>query len=134
MVEVLNLLNLYSNLAAWLLSVIWVLGVGFIIVGIAAAILPWRRPELHAAAPGWAKAKLAGIPVITVVSVIAIAAWAFVTWAAFYTGSGGTFGFLPIVESGAVPIFAVFWYLGVSFYRRQQGIPMGKLFATIPPE
>jgi len=133
-IEVLNLLNLYSNLAAWLLSVIWVLGIGFIIVGIAAAILPWRRPELHALAPGWAKAKLAGVPVITMVSVIAILAWVFVTWAAFYTGSGGTFGFLPIVESGAVPIFAIVWYIGVSLYRRQQGVPMGKLFATIPPE
>ena len=27
-IEILNLLNIYSNLAAWLLSIIWVLGAG----------------------------------------------------------------------------------------------------------
>ena len=133
-VEILNILNIYSSLAAWLLSVIWILGGAFVVVSFAAAILPWRWPELHAKAPGWARFKLVGIPAITLLAVVSGAAWAFVTWASFYTGSGGTFGLVPMLESGAVPIVAVLWYIGNSFYRRQQGMQLGKLFQQIPPE
>ena len=43
-IEILNLLNIYSNLGAWLLSIIWVLGAGFVIVSFAAAWMPWHKP------------------------------------------------------------------------------------------
>ena len=56
-VELLNYLNIYQGLGNYLLNIIAVMGVAFIIVSIAAAVAPWRRPQLHAQAPGWARAE-----------------------------------------------------------------------------
>ena len=58
-VELLNYLNIYQGLGAYLLNVIAVMALAFIIVSLSAAATPWRRPQLHAQAPGWARAKLA---------------------------------------------------------------------------
>ena len=43
-VEVLNYLNIYQGLGAYLLNVIAVMALAFIIVSISAAVAPWRRP------------------------------------------------------------------------------------------
>ena len=133
-IEILNLLNLYSNLGAWLLSVIWVLGFAFVIVSFAAGWLPWHKPELHAQAPAWARRRFVGIPVITWVSIVSGVSWAFVIWAAFSTGFSGSFTFTPLLHSAAVPILAALWYVGIRFYRRRQGVNLGRLFQEIPPE
>jgi len=133
-IEILNLLNIFSNLGAWLLSIIWVLGAAFVIVSFAAAWMPWHRPELHAQAPGWSRRRFLGLPVITWVSIVSLVSWAFVIWTAFSTGFGGSFSLKPMLESSAVPILAILWYIGVRMYRRHQGVNLGRLFQEIPPE
>ena len=133
-IEILNLLNIYSNLGAWLLSIIWVLGAGFVIVSFAAAWMPWHKPELHAQAPGWSRRRFLSIPVITWVAIVSLLSWGFVIWTAFSTGFGGSFTLRPMLESSAVPIMAVLWYIGVRVYRRRQGVNLGRLFQEIPPE
>jgi APA family basic amino acid/polyamine antiporter len=133
-IEILNLLNIYSNLGAWLLSIIWVLGAGFVVVSFAAAWMPWHKPELHAQAPGWSRRRFLGLPVITWVAVVSLASWGFVIWTAFSTGFGGSFTLRPMLESSAVPIMAILWYIGVRYYRRRQGVNLGRLFQEIPPE
>jgi amino acid transporter len=133
-IEILNLLNIFSNLGAWLLSIIWVLGAAFVIVSFAAAWMPWHKPELHAQAPGWSRRRFLGVPVITWVAIVSLASWAFVIWTAFSTGFGGSFSPKPMLESSAVPILAIVWYIGVRMYRRRQGVNLGRLFQEIPPE
>ncbi len=133
-IEILNLLNIYSNLGAWLLSIIWVLGAGFVVVSFAAAWMPWHKPELFAQAPGWSRRRFLRLPVITWVAAVSLASWGFVVWAAFSTGFGGSFTLRPMLESGAVPIMAILWYIGVRYYRRRQGVNLGRLFQEIPPE
>ena len=54
-VELLNYLNIYQGLGAYLLNMIAVMALAFIIVSISAAVTPWRRPQLHAQGPGWAR-------------------------------------------------------------------------------
>lgn len=133
-IEILNLLNIFSNLGGWLLSIIWVLGVAFVVVSFAAAWMPWHKPELHAQAAGWSRRRLLGIPVITLVATVSGVSWGFVVWAAFSTGFGGSLTLRPMLESSAVPILAIVWYIGVRLYRRSQGVNLTRMFQEIPPE
>ena len=132
-IEALNLLNIYSNLAAWLLSVIWILGFGFVIVSIAAGLLPWLHRDLFEGGPAWAQRRL-GLPVITWLAIVSAVSWGFVVWAAFKTGFAGTFALRPMIESAIVPIAAAIWFIGMYYYRKSQGVSLTRLFHEIPPE
>jgi amino acid transporter len=133
-VELLNYLNIYQGLGAYLLNIIAVLALAFIIVSLAAVITPWRRPGLHAQAPGWAKARLAGLPVITWVGAISAISWGFVIYVAFHTGFGGSFGLKPMLEAFSAPAIGIAYYIGARLYRRSQGMSFTQTFAEIPPE
>jgi APA family basic amino acid/polyamine antiporter len=133
-VELLNYLNIYQGLGSYLLNIIAVMGVAFIISSIAAGVTPWRRTQLHALAPGWAKARVAGVPVITIVAVISAISWGFVIYVAFHTGFGGTFGFKPMIEAFTAPLIGIVYYIGVRLVRRAQGMQLNQAFTEIPPE
>ncbi len=133
-VELLNYLTIYQGLGSYLLNIIAVMGVAFIISSVAAAVTPWRRPQLHTQAPGWAKAKLAGAPVITIVAAISAISWGFVIFVAFHTGFGGTFGFKPMLEAFTAPLIGIVYYIGVRLVRRAQGMQLSQAFEEIPPE
>ena len=133
-VELLNYLNIYQGLGAYLLNVIAVMALAFIIVSVSAAIAPWRRPQLHAQGPGWARARVAGVPVITLVAAVSAVSWIFVIYVAFHTGFGGSLGFKPMLEAFTAPLIGILYYLGVRLYRRVQDMQFGQTFAEIPPE
>src|SRR5262249_39121481 len=61
-VELLNYLNIYQGLGAYLLNIIAVMGVAFIIVSLAAALMPWRRPQLHGQGPNWSRRRIGTVP------------------------------------------------------------------------
>ncbi len=133
-VEVLILLNIFSNLAGWLLSVIWVLGLALAVVCFAAGWLPWHRPDLHRMAPSWCQRRLAGVPVITWAAGVAGVSWCFVVVVGLSSGFGGSFSFVPMLEAAAVPIAAGAWYFGMRLYRSHSGINLSRVFQEIPPE
>lgn len=133
-VELLNYLNIYQGLGAFLLNVLVVMALAFIVVSIAAGSVPFRRRAMHDEAPGWARARVAGIPVITLAALISGLSWAFVIYAALHTGFGGKLGWAPMIKVFVAPIIAIVWYLGVSLYRRSQGISLTNTFREIPPE
>jgi basic amino acid/polyamine antiporter, APA family len=133
-VELLNYLNVYQNLGAYLLNLIAVLGLAFVIVSLAAAALPWTRPNLVAAGPALGARRVAGVPLISVVGVISAVSWAFVVWTAFHTGFGGTLSWKPMIQAFVPTIIAIVWYLALTAYRRSQGISLTRTFQEIPPE
>jgi amino acid transporter len=133
-VELLNYLNIYQGLGAFLLNVIVIMGLAFIVVSIAAGAVPYRHPAMHAEGPGWSRARVLGVPVITLVAAISALAWAFVIFEALNTGFGGKLGWAPMIKVFAAPIIAAVWYIGVSGYRRSQGISLANTFREIPPE
>ena len=132
-VEVLNYFNIYQGLGSFLLNALVVMGVAFIIVSIAAAVAPWRRPQLHAQAPGWAKASVLGVPVITIAAAISAISWGFVVYVALHTGIGSV-GLKPMIEAFSVPALGIVYYIGVRLVRRSQGMQLNQAFAEIPPE
>jgi basic amino acid/polyamine antiporter, APA family len=133
-VELLNYLNVYQNLGAYLLNLIAVLGSAFVVVSIAAMVTPFRKPDLAAAAPGWGNARIVGVPAITLIGLVSAVSWAFVVWTAFHTGFGGTLSWKPMIEAFVPTIVAVVWYIGVSVYRRSQGIDLSRTFEALPPD
>jgi ABC-type sugar transport system substrate-binding protein len=80
------------------------------------------------------RARIAGIPVITIVGVIMLLSWAFVLYVAFTTTAFGQIGFQPLIEAFAVPIAGVIYYVIVRIVRAQQGIQLKAAFQEIPPE
>ena len=120
-VELLNYLNIYQGLGAFLLNVLVIMGLAFIVVSIAAGTVPYRRAAMHADAPGWARARVLGVPVITLVSLVSGLSWAFVIYAALHTGFGGKLGWGPMIKVFVAPIIAIVWYLGVSAVPAQPG-------------
>src|SRR5947209_7817297 len=133
-VELLNYLNIYQGLGAFLLNIIVIMGLAFIVVSIAAGSVPFRRAAMHAEAPAWARARVLGVPVITLVAFVSAVSWAFVIYTALHTGFGGKLGWGPMLKVFAAPAVAVVWYVGVSLYRRSQGISLTNTFKEIPPE
>jgi basic amino acid/polyamine antiporter, APA family len=133
-VELLNYLNIYQGLGNYLLNVIAVMALAFIIVSVSAAVVPWRRPQMHAQGPGWARYKLFGVPVITLVAAISAISWGFVIYVAFHTGFGGSFGLKPMIEAFSAPLIGIVYYVGMRLYRRSQGMQISQTFAEIPPE
>ena len=133
-VELLNYLNIYQGLGAYLLNIIAVMALAFIIVSIAAAAAPWLRPQLHAQGPGWARRTVAGIPVITLAAAVSAISWAFVIYVAFHTGFGGSFGLKPMIEAFTAPLIGIVYYAGARLYRSRQGMRFTQTFAEIPPE
>jgi amino acid transporter len=132
-VEGLNYLNVYQGLGSFLLNALVVMAVAFIIVSAAAAVTPWRRPGMHAQAPGWAQVKIAGLPVITLVAVISAVSWGFVLWVALHTGISSV-GLKPMLEAFAIPAAGIIYYIGVRLVRNAQGMQLSQAFAEIPPE
>jgi amino acid transporter len=133
-VELLNYLNIYQGLGAYLLNIIAVMGGAFIIVSIAAMLVPYTRRELHAQAPAWAARRVAGVPLITLVGLVSAVSWGFVIWTAFHTGFGGSVGWKPMLKAFTAPVLALIWYVAVWAYRRSQGIDLARTFQEIPPE
>ena len=130
----LNTLNIFAGLGAFLLNVIAVMALAFIIVSVSALVAPWRRPQLHAQGPAWARRKVAGLPVISLVAAVSAVSWIFVIYVAFHTGFGGTLGFKPMLEAFAGPLIGIVYYIGVRLVRRAQGMQLTQTFAEIPPE
>jgi len=133
-IELLNYLNIYQGLGAYLLNIIAVMGSAFIVVSIAAAATPWLRPDLHETGPRWATRPIAGIPVITLVALVSAVSWGFVIYVAFHTGFGGSIGWKPMLKAFTAPIIAIVWYVTVWSYRRSQGMDLTRTFHEIPPE
>jgi basic amino acid/polyamine antiporter, APA family len=133
-VELLNYLNVYQNLGAYLLNLIAVLGAAFVVVSIAAMIVPYTKPDIAAAGPDWGNRRIVGIPTITIVGIISAGAWAFVVWTAFHTGFGGTLSWKPMIEAFVPTVVAIVWYAGVTVYRHSQGIDLRRTFSELPPD
>jgi amino acid transporter len=134
-IELMNYLSVYQGFSNLLLNILMVLAGAFVVVSLAAAVTPWRRPKIHAEAPRWARARVAGVPVITIIATVSGLSWIFVVWAAFHTGFGGTFSAKPMLEALGAPIVAIVWYVGIRLYRRSEGESgFAKVFNELPPE
>ena len=106
----------------------------FLFVAVAAMVFPFRRKDLFEAAPPTAKAKLGGLPLITLVGVISFISSIIVIYAIVKPSIGGPFS--TVLFEGIIPTFVVgaIIYVIAHVIRKSQGINLSLLQKEIPPE
>jgi basic amino acid/polyamine antiporter, APA family len=125
-----------SEFYSWTLAATFVIAVTFAGSAIAAAILPWRKPEIYNASP-IARYKIAGVPLITVTAggFLVILGFAIYEWStnAVYgidwTNFRNSFYYMFALYGLALAI-----YLVSRFVRQSQGIDMKMVHSEIPAE
>lgn len=130
-------LVIYS-FTGWLQYIIFTITVwflGWIVVGIAGILFPYRRRDIFEKSPDAVKKKIAGIPVIsimglltTIVSIVTV----YFTTVPSLTGAASAINLGTTCLVLAVVPFIVFY---VSYYtRKSKGIAMDLQFKEIPPD
>ncbi len=127
------LLYSYAALAA--------IGFTFIPVSIAAVVFPFRRKDLYETACP-IKRKIAGVPVITLLGLVALiycaASIGYYSYNyGFYFGAGtlAAINYFPFL--GAIAglfIVCIIWFYAAKWKRGQEGFPFEKAFKQLPPD
>jgi basic amino acid/polyamine antiporter, APA family len=122
-----------ENFATYTLDATLVIAITFLGSAIAAAVLPWRRPDIYNASP-IARYNVLGIPLVTVA---AVAFAAFLVFCLFKWLTDVTYG----VNNGQSLIYmlilyavALVLYVGFRLYRRAQGMDLTMVYSEIPEE
>ncbi|MFI5421154.1 MAG: hypothetical protein ACHQ1H_09340, partial [Nitrososphaerales archaeon] len=105
----------------------------FFITSFSGILLPYRAKAVFDQAPGWVKARVGGIPVITLVGIFSAIVEAILLYASFTnTIIGGSPSSYPVAIGLAVAGIVIFY--AVRAYRKSQGISLDLVFKEIPPE
>jgi amino acid transporter len=134
-IEVLNILNLYAGLGAYLINMIAIMALAFIIVCLAAIVFPYRRRDLFDNAPDIVRKKVFGVPWMVVGGVVGVISWCFILVAAFLVPAFGMqITPLAMIEAFTVPVIGVVWYLIAVAVRKKQGVDFKQMYTELPPE
>jgi amino acid transporter len=122
-----------SEFFSWTLAATLVIAITFTGSAIAAAILPWRKPEIYNASP-IARYKVAGVPLITVAAagflvILGFALYEWFTNDVYALNGRDSLIYMGILYAIALGIYLVSW-----FVRRSQGIDMSMVHREIPVE
>jgi APA family basic amino acid/polyamine antiporter len=122
-----------SEFFSWTLAATLVIAITFTGSAIAAAILPWRKPEIYNASP-IARYKVAGVPLITVAAagflvILGFALYEWFTNDVYALNGRDSLIYMGILYAIALGIYLVSWLV-----RRSQGIDMSMVHREIPVE
>jgi amino acid transporter len=107
--------------------------VGMMLVGLAAIVFPWRRPELYRASS--TTATLAGIPMVTIAGAGAFLS-GLILWVLYlaYPQLGLADKVTLVLYFVGVVVAAIAFYFLVRAVRSRQGVDLSRTYAEIPPE
>lgn len=122
-----------SSFATYTLDATLVIAVTFLGSALAAAVLPYRRPEIYNASP-IAKYKVAGVPLITAASAafIAFLVFCLVKW--LQDSRYGVNNFSSLLYMIGMYVLAIVIYVGSKIVRRRQGMDLDMVYGEIPLE
>jgi basic amino acid/polyamine antiporter, APA family len=130
--------SVYGNQFQLVLGLIVLAGaLAVIIVGVAAVMLPIRRPDLYQASP--ANVKFLGIPVLWIVGPLSIAEFLFIIWIAFQypalvmTGNPADAWWIWAWLGGLIVGGALLYFVPLVI-RARQGVNIGFVYKELPPE
>lgn len=108
--------------------------VAMALVGLAAIVVPWRRPELYRASAS--QRSFGGIPVVSIAGAGAVATCVFI-WV-LYLSYADKFGLADKGKMatiiGGTLVLGALYYVGARLYRSSQGVELSRTYAEIPPE
>ena len=122
-----------SDFYSWTLAATQVIAITFAGSAIAAAIFPWRRPDIYNASP-IARYKVAGLPLITVAAILFLGILGFALYEWFTNDLYAVNGRESLLYMGSFYVLAIAIYVGSRVYRRNQGIDMKMVHSEIPVE
>jgi len=122
-----------EDFATWTLNATLVIALTFLGSAVAAAILPWRKPEIYNASP-IARYNVLGVPLITVSAVafalfLIFCLYQWTTNAVYGINNASSFLYL-----GTLYVLALAIYLAFRFIRRAQGIDLKMVYDEIPED
>jgi basic amino acid/polyamine antiporter, APA family len=122
-----------SKFASYTLDATLVIAITFLGTTVAAAILPWRKPEIYNASP-IARYKILGIPIITVAAVLfgALLVFALVKWLG--DSAYGVNHTSSLIYMACLYALAFVIYVISRVVRRRQGMDLGMVYGEIPVE
>ena len=119
--------------ASYTLDATLVIAITFLGTTIAAAILPWRKPEIYNASP-IARYKVLGLPLITAAAILfaVILVFALVKW--FSSSAYGVNHGSSLIYMGCLYALALVIYVISKLVRRRQGMDLNMVYGEIPVE
>ena len=122
-----------ENFATYVLDAVLVIALTFLGSAIAAAILPWRKPEIYNASP-IASYRILGIPLITVSSVLFAAFLLFCLYQWLVRDEYAVNNPQSLIYMLVLYGVALVMYVGFRLLRRSQGINMNMVYDEIPED
>lgn len=133
--EVLLALFVFTTIFDNVSNYIVLFSVAFWIASWAAILLPYRRPEIFASAPGYVQRRIGGVPVISLLGVGNLILFSMVLYSSFklpaFSGPTGTGAVLFVI---GIYVAGVVWYLAAKAIQKRRGIDLDLLYREIPPE
>jgi APA family basic amino acid/polyamine antiporter len=122
-----------STFTQWTLDATLVIAITFAGSAIAAAILPWRKPQIYKASP-IARYNVAGVPLITVAAIGFLVILGFALYKWFQDSVYGVNNHSSLVYMGVLYAIALAIYVISRVYRRTQGMDLKMVYDEIPAE
>jgi APA family basic amino acid/polyamine antiporter len=122
-----------STFTSWTLDATLVIAVTFVGSTVAAAVLPWRKPEIYNASP-IARYRVGGLPLITAAAILFLAYLGFCIYKWLQDGVYGSNNHDSLIYMGCLYGVALAIYLGSWIVRRRQGMDLGMVYNEIPSE
>jgi APA family basic amino acid/polyamine antiporter len=133
--EVLLALFVFTSIFDNVSNYIVLFSIAFWMASWAAILLPYRRPEIYAAAPAYVQRRLGGVPVITLLGAGNLVLFTMVLYSAFklpaFSGPTGTGAVLFVI---GIYLAGLLIYFGAKAIQRRRGIDLDLLYREIPPE
>jgi len=125
--------NLFGKFDTWTLDATLVIAITFAGSAIAAAILPWRKPQIYNASP-IAKYRVLGLPLITAAALCFLAILGFALYKWFQDSVYGVNNHSSLIYMGVLYAIALLIYVVSRVYRRAQGVDLKMVYGEIPAE
>jgi APA family basic amino acid/polyamine antiporter len=122
-----------ADFTSWTLDATLVIAITFLGSAVAAAILPWRKPEIYNASP-IARYKVLGVPLITFAAVMFAIILVFSLYHWFKDDVYAVNNPASLRYMGAMYLLAIAIYVGSRAYRRRQGMDLRMVYGEIPAE
>jgi APA family basic amino acid/polyamine antiporter len=135
--EVSILLWIYTTIASYLVNTTIGILVANLVVSVACFVLPMRRKQLfESTIPSRWKSKVAGLPLLSWLSLVVILSTLFMLYTASTNAVvGGPISYESMFAGVIGPMIAgVLIYFIARAYRKSQGIDIDLAFREIPPE
>jgi amino acid transporter len=123
-----GIFNYFLNTAAMVL-------LSYAVVSVAAIVFPFRRKEMFQSSPSMVRTRLAGVPVISILGVIAVI---FSLYGSYYALTNSVMGPLNVASysmvAGTFILGLVLYYVAKTYRLKKEGLDLGLLIKEIPPE